>query len=347
MLQSKPAQKQRQRKPKQPRRKQAPTGISPMPKQIKAPVNIGVDENMRAPRQRTSRNGNHHIAHTELIQTVTGTDAFSNATIPINPGLNASFPWLSAIAPNYESYKFKKLVFRFVNSIGSQTPGTIYMVPEFDVHDAPPTSEQQISSYEGCSEGSVWTRHTYNCAKHNLSKRSSYLVRTGLAPANTDLSLYDVGFLNMATVDCGSTLKIGKVWVDYEIELQTPQMGSIAVGNALSAKISDSDKFLSNPTLSGNAPLTATATGGVLTITALRSFQCNLSGSVSGATLTAATFSGTAVQATASVPTSTAATLVFEGTINFVNPGDTYIVTAAGGTYTTYALQIAQYNLSN
>jgi len=331
------------RKPKSKRNNQ-PTGVTNS-RPVTAPAAVGFSENIRKASTRTTRRGTYLVKHSELVGSVAGSDAFSAVAYPINPGLSVQFPWLSQIAPNWESYRFHKLNFRYVNSVGSQQQGTFYMAPEFDVHDSLATSEQQLTSYDNCANTSVWKPVTYQCSKYNLQKRSTYYVRQGPVPANTDLSLYDVGYLTTGVVDCGAApVQIGKLWVDYEIEFMTPQLGAIGVGRALSGKCTVTAAFAS-ATMTGIAPLTASVAGGnSVTLTALEPYSCVVSGSSSGTpTLPNGAFSGTASITMVSDVSASGATVLYTGYINFTNVGQTFTVTQAG-TVSSALLRFGQYD---
>lgn len=333
-------------KPKRNRKRKAKTGITPNTGKTFAPVAIGTRQTVRKPRTRTTKDGHYCVQHSELIDSVAGTDAFSNASYAINPGVPVVFPWLSQIAPNYESYRFKKLHFRYVPTIGTDAPGSIYMAPEFNNNDSPPVDESQIASYDGCVTGNIWqTGIIYRCSQSNLNKRKSYYVRNGSLPANADIDLYDTGYHNVATVDCGGAVKAGKLWVDYDVEFMTPQLNATGVGRALSAKFTGIDNGVTVPVKVGIAPLTASVAAGVLTFTASQPYQCLVNTVVSGNTLTATTVTGSAtVTSIYNTQSSSGASLNTASLVNFLR-GQTYSLDFNGTTVTAYITRFAQYDV--
>lgn len=318
--------------------------------QIAAPIALGSMSRVGGPRYKNSKNGSIRVCHTELIGDVHGSTDYSVTKTDINAGLSTMFAWLSQIAPNYESYKFKKLNFRFVPACSTSTSGVIYLTVEFDSKDAVPTTERQIASYDGSVTGSVWARHNYSCASRNLNKRSSYFVRNGAIPSSSDIQLYDIGYLIVATSGNPDTSILGKMWVDYEVELVTPQLGNVAVGNSLSVHLSGTDRFATVPTVLGNAPLVPTVQANVLTLTATAPYDGVITYAVTGTGIDAADqpFAGTANFGSPAWTSNTAAT-VGVGTIIFdANEGDT--VTVSFSDFTTvgsYDIRIGQYNFAN
>lgn len=322
------------------------TGQSPNQVKVLAPASVGQRQTIKKPRTRTSKSGNYCVSHSELVDSIIGNNDFVNSSFTINPGVQSVFPWLSQIAPNYESYKFKKLHFRYVPSVGSQQSGTMYMAPEFNNNDLPPTDESQLASYDDCVTGSVWTNHVYRCSAQNLNKRKSYFVRSGSLPSNADVDLYDVGYLNITALDCGSTLKVGKLWVDYDVEFMTPQSAQPGVGRALSAKFTANGEVAM--TKLGNAPLVSTYASPNYVFTATQAYQCL----VSVLTSTAAapnppfTLGGTAaITPVGSMPSPSGASAMLTALVSF-QKGQTLTVDPLSGV-SAATVRFAQYDVQS
>jgi hypothetical protein len=186
----------------------------------------------RPPFQTTTRNGTF-IRHREFLSNVTGTTSFSiGNTYSINPGLAASFPWLSTQAAGWEQYRFKKLCYRYLTRTGSNTAGSILMVPDYDAADVAPANEQEASTYSDIVEASCWV--TSLCLELKTSSMDETLkrrfVRTGALAANLDIKTYDAGQVFICTNDGASSAPWGKLWVEYEIELFCPQLTTPSVG---------------------------------------------------------------------------------------------------------------------
>jgi hypothetical protein len=167
------------------------------------------------------------IKHRELIGSVVGTVAYSTAGLGpffLNPGLSATFPWLATQAQGWEQYKFNSLKFCYYTRTGSATPGSVQLIPDYDAADAAPISEQIASAYEDVREDVPWK--DIECvldprAMHPDGPRK--FVRTSPLAANLDIKTYDVGQMFIGTTD-GTAVNWGKLWVDYDVTLSTPQI---------------------------------------------------------------------------------------------------------------------------
>lgn len=296
-----------------------------------------------------SKNGSMCVSHEELFGTVVGSDAFSSATAPINPGLSGLFPWLSQIARNYESYRFKRLRFKYVASSGSNQTGTVYLGVEFDPADAPPTDENQLASYQGTTSCAPWKNNSYTCTSQNLAKRQTYFVRNGAVGSNSDLTLYDVGFFIIGTADNQATpAKLGKLWVEYEVELMTPQTTDPGIGSSLSARFTGADKAATLPTQVGNAPLAASVNAGILTITALAPYQGLVALNMAGTVLANPVIAGTATSSAKALVVNAGGTVAVSQYTANMKRDQTMTFDFTGSTSITgYFLRFGQYNYAN
>jgi len=166
------------------------------------------------------------IIHSEFLQNISGTSGFSQAVaININPGLSASFPWLATQAAAWEQYRFNKLQYRYVTRSGTNQAGSVLMIPEYDAADSAPANEQIASTYDGVVEDVCWKPEIVmrfdNKKMHPLGPR--HFIRTGNLAVNLDIKTYDSGLFFLYTND-GSSSAVGKLWVDYDVELINPQL---------------------------------------------------------------------------------------------------------------------------
>lgn len=276
---------------KKPQKKQQPKKQKKQPKLLvvnttPAPVAKGVSGSIPNARFSASRGGKVCVRHSELLGTISSTsDAFNVVSFPVNPGLREFTGWLSNIARNYESYRFKNLRFRYVAACPTTVPGQVYVTADFDASDPAPLSEQQISYYQGTKYSAPWNHQEYVCTSSNLSKRKSYYVRSQPLGANQDIVLYDTANLYVATVGTGSN-SLGKLWVEYEVELETPELVVTPAGQSLSGRLGNTDDWATNPVVTGNLPLTATASAGVLTLVSTAPYSGIASLSITGTGLT-------------------------------------------------------------
>lgn len=341
--QSNPTQpKPKTSKPKNPKPQNKSLNVSTRA----VPAAKGAVTKTAKPKFTPMQNGNTRLRHCELVSTITGTDAFTTTSFNINAGLSELMSWLSVIAGNYESYKFHKLRFRYVHSCSSTTTGNVYLTVDFDPQDPPPYNERQMSNYQGTVSGSPWTDFQYDCTQANLSKRKSYFVRNSSETApTTDLPLYDTGVFTVATVGTG-TAALGKIWVEYDVELQTPDFKITAVGGALNGRFNVSDNFVSVPAQTGNTPLTATVNANVLTLTATQPYAGLLAITVAGAGLTTITVGGTGTETVRNQVVNSGGTSILAIITLDFDPGETFTLTSAAGVPTAWTLRIGQYDQS-
>jgi hypothetical protein len=177
------------------------------------------------PRQRILPNGNLLVTHREFISKVSGSQNFVIATDPINPGLPTQFKWLYPIANRYESYRFRKLKYEFINSKAGTFAGDVIMGIDYDASDPTPFNEDELQSYYGSKTGQICEPLMFMANISMLHKIGpSKFTRIGaLTGAGQDIKLYDCGNFFIATTDCADTSTIGRLFVEYEVELMTPQ----------------------------------------------------------------------------------------------------------------------------
>lgn len=181
-----------------------------------------------APRQMTGNNVSR-IIHREPLATVNGTVAFAIQTFQINPGLGSVFPWLSAQASGYESYKFNKLTveYRFTTNeyIGL---GRIVIAPDYDSSDSPPTSiiqgEQMTDSVMG-AVAKNWDCRLRPRGMGILGPRR--FTRSGTLDTNEDIKVYDIAQVHVMTQGQSDGAEIGQLWLNYDVTLYEPQPVSL------------------------------------------------------------------------------------------------------------------------
>jgi len=170
-----------------------------------------------------SGDGRVRIRHREYIADIAGSVAFASTTFVVNPGISASFPWLSVIAANYESYKFNKLCFQFSTEKPTSVGGSLLMAIDYDANDAAPTTKSEIMAYHNAVRCPVWSQTDYVADKPDLSKLPQHYIRSTTV-SGTDLKTYDVGNLFVCTSGCADTSALGELYVIYDVELITPQL---------------------------------------------------------------------------------------------------------------------------
>lgn len=218
-----------------------------------APVSKATSLRVGAPNIIRKQNGDILISHREYVSDVIGTngtafplptaDGYQSFRInPSNPGL---FPWLSNIAPEYEMYKFTKLHIEYEAACSTSVPGVVLIGIDYDPADAPPTSKQQIMSYESSVKTNAWNSVTHSSTQRNLSRQKEYITDffiSSIPDGRANRRLTDVGNLFVISSQNGTGNGIGELYVSYTVHLQTPQLGG-ASGSAFQSYCAFANPF--------------------------------------------------------------------------------------------------------
>jgi hypothetical protein len=182
-------------------------------------------------------NGHAVIRHREYFSDVRASAEFEVNKLWLNPGNEDLFPWLSQIALRYESFKFKRIRFDYEPACATTQTGTVMLVVDYDSKDDPPATKVDAMAYEESVRCAPWTSVSHTCKHHNLSKRSSYFTAPYEPIQDKDLSL--VGNLFVCTfgnINTEAGDLIGELYVDYDVELSTPQREELNSGFSVSNK---------------------------------------------------------------------------------------------------------------
>lgn len=164
----------------------------------------------------------HRFHNSELVSSVFGSTSLTIIRIIVNPGIASAFPWLSAEASKWEQYRFHSLRYRYVTRTSTSTVGSLILSPDYNLRDAPPATETEATDTMDAVEDAVWKEITCD-----LSVLAMYpsgprkLIRSGNQAG--DYNLYDSAIMNVCTTGGDNSNMIGKLWVDYDVELYVPQ----------------------------------------------------------------------------------------------------------------------------
>ncbi|QMW69017.1 capsid protein [Crucivirus-527] len=181
-----------------------------------------------------NHSGGFIINHREYIGDVNSSQAFQAMQLPINPGINTMFPWLSTIAQNFEEWVPRGILLEFkttssdsvVSTNANAGLGSVVMATEYNVYNGVFGNKQQMENYENATscKPSCSMLHMVECAK-NKSVLGEYFVRTGPVPSTQDQRFYDLGIFQLGVVGMQSNgTAVGELWVTYEIELRKPRI---------------------------------------------------------------------------------------------------------------------------
>lgn len=184
--------------------------------------------------------GNGHetsVRHREFIKDIVipgAPAAFTNQTFRINPADAVTFPWLAAVAAEYQQYRFNGLVFEFKTMssdiTGGGALGTVVLATEYDVVDVPFASKiaMENSEYAVSTKPSCSVIHAVECDPKLTSLKFLYTRESTLGLATSDSRFYDLGNFQIATTGLpgAAGTVLGELWVSYDVTLIKPQIAT-------------------------------------------------------------------------------------------------------------------------
>lgn len=178
------------------------------------------------------------ISHREYVTDIYGLDTgetFHLTALRLNPGLHATFPWLSQIAANYEEYELIQLVFEFESKISDQLGGTNGQVGSIIMFtDYGPDSALKTSKYtmlQGYASGDALLTnnlvHGVECDPKKLHGDGHKYVRTRAIEGS--LNDFDLGITQIGVSGTPVALTnqiVGQLYVNYTVKLMKPRIYS-------------------------------------------------------------------------------------------------------------------------
>lgn len=206
-------------------------GMGPGAKRYAAPVQMGSVRTTQGAKSRPFT-----VTHRESLGTILspGTGFTVSKAIAVNPGLPASFPWLSNIAQQYETYKFKKIRYCYETRSSTANSGVVIMVTNYDASESAFTSTQQAENYRGATVGQPWISFCHDLTKASMNDYNRHYNRAGAQVAGTDIKTYDVGnfSLLLSGVSIAAGQLLGELYVEYTVDLFDPRV-QVPIGQYL------------------------------------------------------------------------------------------------------------------
>lgn len=244
------------------------------------------------------------VRHREYIGDIvipTTPTSFVSSSYTINPGNSTTFPWLSAIAANYQQYRFEGLVFEFKTLSSDITAGgalgSLMLATNYDVLESPYSDKIHLenSQYAVSAKPSQSQIHTIECDPAASTQNLWYVRDSSSSTSTGDDRFYDLGKFQVATsgLPGSAGVVLGELWASYDVSLFKPEI--VTLSN-LSSKIvsttavSKTVPFGTNPIITG----TAVTTVDTDTITFTRSGEYLLEIDVVGTGASSISQSGTA-----------------------------------------------------
>lgn len=180
----------------------------------------------KAPNMQTAPNGTTVIKHREYCTDVYQNSITSGAyNYRVNPQNAEIFPWLSAIATRFEMYKFRKLKFGFKASCPTTTPGFVVMGFDFDYSDytTDTPSKSTMLTWKYSTKSAPWDSMMLDVSLDANRSTYKYCDVSRAGGTTYDPRLDNLGALFvMAQATGASSVYIGELFVEYEIELIQP-----------------------------------------------------------------------------------------------------------------------------
>lgn len=188
--------------------------------------------------------GAYTVTHTEYVTDIFGPGVaggevvpFSLQAFPLNPGLTASFQWLSQIAQNYEEYEFVQLIYHYrstttdVGNTSTGQCGTVIMACNYNAASANFADKQSMMQYAHANSCKTTEDLTFGieCDPSKLSGDQDKYIRTSPVAVNQDLKTYDHGKMQVAVANSPVQYNgqpIGELWVSYKVMLRKPKLFS-------------------------------------------------------------------------------------------------------------------------
>jgi len=221
---------------------------------VTAPVVYGSQKHGTSPKMWAKANKGDVVVtveHTEYLKDIVGVgsavfpslNGTGSFQVFANPAQDASFPWLSTLAANFDEYKFDYLEVSYEPSVGTDTDGKLLLTFDPDVLDEFPNSKQEMLEARVQLDAVPWQHAKLNVPKDLLSDWR--YCRSGDVPEGADQHVYDTGVFNLATPGAPSGM-IGEFFISYKVRLRTPNGGQakgghgVVVGATLAAPLGTS-----------------------------------------------------------------------------------------------------------
>lgn len=225
------SQQKRKNKPKAPKKAKQSRGAA-----LSSSANVGnaIGTITRFPQPSvTNVASGQVVTHTELICNVSLARVAGSAVpyavlttgggkLSLNPGLPQILPYLSAIASNYEQYKFRRARLTYTPCVASTTAGSINLGFIRDAAESDTATLGELLNLPFAAQANIWSPLSVDLPV----SRTPLYVRTGALPTNQslDIKTYDVGVMQVALSNLPAAASTaletyGVLTLSYEVEL--------------------------------------------------------------------------------------------------------------------------------
>lgn len=180
------------------------------------------------------------VRHREYIQDIVvpaTPTAFTNIAFTINAGNAATFPWLAALAANYQQYKVNGMVFEFKTLSSDITAGgalgAVILATNYDVTEDAFADKLHMenSQYAVSAKPSQSQIHTIECDPKLTQSKLLYVRDESSATSGLDARMSDLGKFQIATTGLPGSAGavVGELWVSYDVSLYKPEIAAASV----------------------------------------------------------------------------------------------------------------------
>lgn len=197
------------------------------------------------------------IRHREFIRDITSSSSantFNATSLAINPNIAAAFPWLANIAGNFQEWVPLGIVYEYrstssdaLNSTNTAL-GQVIMATQYNSNMPAPIKKQYMENTDfvvSCKP-SLSAMHAVECDPSMMVLPRLYIQKP--TTAVNDLRFQNLGIFTIATDGMqGTSVKVGELWVTYDILLCMPIQDSTTANLGdhwqLPTSVSTSDYF--------------------------------------------------------------------------------------------------------
>lgn len=160
------------------------------------------------------------VSHRQVVMNI---EAASTYAASIHPTNTVLFPWLAAIAGNFEEYRFNHLRLEFIGYAASTVGGPVVMAIDLDANDAIPTTVAGMNTQSVAKQGSGWDKFFVSLPSTNRRWRLTDFASPSASTNASAANLVSCGnWLAVTDTSAPANSAIGFLAVDYEIEFRHP-----------------------------------------------------------------------------------------------------------------------------
>ena len=166
------------------------------------------------------------IAHHEVMTNVTGTTAFTSLAFGQNVGTRA---WLGGVAQNFSRFRWVRFKATYVTTSSTTDRGDVSLGVIYDAIDALPQSMAEASALANSMTVPVWSSSqqgqcdlVVDCSRQSKPFYNFLSLDEGATMDPQDLDTFVPFWVLVSKQTSINGQLVGRVYVDYEIELSDP-----------------------------------------------------------------------------------------------------------------------------